>query len=132
LERLADLLRGRLADPVDVGEADLEPLAVREVDAGDTCHSVVLLALPLLVPGIGADHHGAPVPLDHTTALAHGLHRGTDFHEGSWDLPETEGDAAAREVVRGELHLDAITGEDADVVLAHLPGDGREDAVTAL
>jgi hypothetical protein len=37
-ELLADLLRGRLTDPVDVGQADLEPLLIRKVDAGDTCH----------------------------------------------------------------------------------------------
>ena len=37
LEVLADLLRGRLADAVDVGQTDLEALLVREVDAGDTC-----------------------------------------------------------------------------------------------
>src|SRR5262245_57275441 len=29
-ERVADLLRGRLADPVDVGQPDLEPLLVRQ------------------------------------------------------------------------------------------------------
>jgi hypothetical protein len=43
----------------------------------------VLLALPLLMPWIRADHHGAPVPLDDATPLTHGLDRGTDFHEGS-------------------------------------------------
>src|SRR5581483_11314769 len=42
------------------------------------------------------------------------------------------GDAAAGEVVGGELDLDAITRQDADVVLAHLPGDGREHCVAAV
>jgi len=42
-----------------------------------------LLALPLLVPGIGADDHRAPVPLDHAAPLAHGLDRRTDFHVSS-------------------------------------------------
>src|SRR5215204_137281 len=37
-----------------------------------------------------------------------------------------EGDPASGEVVRGELHLDAVSRKDADVVLAHLPGDLRE------
>ena len=37
-ECVADLLRRRLADPEDVGEPDLEPLLVRQVDACDTCH----------------------------------------------------------------------------------------------
>ena len=36
-ERGADLLRGRLADSVDVGQPDLQTLLVREVDAGDAC-----------------------------------------------------------------------------------------------
>src|SRR5262249_37420724 len=44
-ELRGDLARGRLADPVDVRQPDLEPLLVREVDSGDACH----LALPLLV-----------------------------------------------------------------------------------
>jgi hypothetical protein len=37
-EVLADLLRGRLADPVDVREAELEPLLIGEIDAGDACN----------------------------------------------------------------------------------------------
>ena len=36
-----DLLRGRLPDPEDVGEADLQPLLAWNVDASYTCHSVV-------------------------------------------------------------------------------------------
>jgi hypothetical protein len=72
-----DLARGRLADPVDVRQPDLEPLLVREVDAGDSGDGS---ALPLLVTGVGADDHGGAVPLDHAAAVAHGLHGGTDFH----------------------------------------------------
>ena len=37
-ELIADLLRGRAADPVDLREPDLEPLLVRDVDAGNTGH----------------------------------------------------------------------------------------------
>ena len=33
-----DLLAGRQADPVDVGQGDLDPLLARDVDAGDACH----------------------------------------------------------------------------------------------
>ena len=44
-----DLPRGRLADPIDVGQPDLEPLLVGEVDAGDACDDS---ALPLLVPRV--------------------------------------------------------------------------------
>ena len=38
-ERGCDLARRRLADAVDVGQPDLEPLLVRQVDAGDAGHS---------------------------------------------------------------------------------------------
>jgi hypothetical protein len=72
-----DLTRGRLADPVDVGQPDLEALLVRKIDSGDTCDGS---ALPLLVPRIAADDHGRAVPLDHAAALAHGLDGWTDFH----------------------------------------------------
>src|SRR4051794_40719479 len=36
------------------------------------------------------------------------------------------GDPAAGEIVGGELDLDPVARKDADVVLAHLPGDRRE------
>lgn len=72
-----DLARGRLADPVDVRQPDLEALLVGKVDSGDACDGS---ALPLLVPRIGADDHGRSVPLDHAAALAHGLDGWTDFH----------------------------------------------------
>ena len=45
-------------------------------------------------------------------------------------LPVPVGDPTAVEVVRAELDLDLVTGEDPDVVLPHLPGDGREHGVT--
>jgi hypothetical protein len=76
-ELRGDLARGRLADPVDVGQPDLEPLLVRKVDSGDSGYGS---ALPLLVPRIAADDHGRAVPLDHAAALAHGLDGRTDFH----------------------------------------------------
>src|SRR6476659_6449491 len=44
-------------------------------------------------------------------------------------LLHPEGDSAAGEVIGRELDLDTIAGEDADVVLAHLPGDTSEDAM---
>src|SRR5687768_3898672 len=89
------------------------------------------LALPLLVTRIGADDHGAPVPLDHAAALTHGFHGRTDFH-GRPSLAVAVGDPAAGEVVGGELDLDAVARGDADVVLAHLPGDRGEDCVPAV
>ena len=39
VELADDLLRGRLADPVDVRQPDLEPLLRRKVDSGDACHA---------------------------------------------------------------------------------------------
>ena len=43
-----------------------------------------------------------------------------------------EGDPASGEVVRGQFHLDPITRKDANVVLAHLPGDTSEDRVAVV
>jgi len=76
-----DLARRGLADSVDVGQPDLEPLLVRKVDSGDTCDGS---ALPLLVAWVGAYDHGRAVPLDDAAALAHGLDGGTDFHRVSY------------------------------------------------
>jgi hypothetical protein len=47
-------------------------------------------------------------------------------------LLHPKGDSAAGEVVGRELYLHAIAGENADVVLAHLPGDASEDVVTVV
>src|SRR6266498_3796138 len=41
------------------------------------------------------------------------------------------GNSAASQVVRAELNLDLVPGEDSDVVLPHLPGDGGQNAVAA-
>jgi hypothetical protein len=73
-----NLARRRLADPVDIGQPDLEALLVREVDSGDACDGS---ALPLLVTRVGADDHGRAVPLDHAAAFAPGLDGWTDFHD---------------------------------------------------
>src|SRR5262245_62727025 len=86
-----------------------------------------LSALPLLVPGVRADDDGAAVSLDDAAALAHGLDGWTDLHRSS--LLHSKGDSAAGEVIGRELDLDTIAGEDADVVLAHLPGDTSEDGM---
>jgi broad specificity phosphatase PhoE len=43
-ERRADALRGRRPDPVDVGQPDLEPLLIRKVHSGDTCHAFAIPA----------------------------------------------------------------------------------------
>jgi hypothetical protein len=71
-----DLLAGRQADPVDVGEGDLHALLARNVDTGNSGHR---LPLPLLVLGIGADdHHGATAAND-LAVVAAGLDGGSDF-----------------------------------------------------
>src|SRR4051812_12792415 len=56
------LLGVALADAVDVGERDLQPLLAGQVDAGQSCHvGSTPSALPLLVPGVVADHHDPAV-----------------------------------------------------------------------
>src|SRR3954449_712966 len=47
-------------------------------------------------------------------------------------LSVSVGDASAGQVVRRQLHLHLVAGEDADVVLAHLSGDGGEDGMTTV
>src|SRR5690349_8307313 len=44
-------------------------------------------------------------------------------------LLDAIGDAAAAQVVRRELDRDLVTGQNLDVVHAHLPGDVRDDLV---
>src|SRR6476620_12730102 len=39
------------------------------------------LALPLLVPWVGADHEDPPTPADDPAAVADPLHRWSDFHD---------------------------------------------------
>src|SRR3954451_13328510 len=46
-------------------------------------------------------------------------------------LPVPVGDSTAVEVVRTELDLDLVARKDADVVLAHLPGDRGEDGMAS-
>src|SRR6187397_2522163 len=48
------------------------------------------------------------------------------------DLLVSIGDATSAEVVRGELHLHLVSGEDADVVHAHLSGDVGQHLVAVL
>src|ERR687888_790588 len=78
-ERRAHLARRRLADAVDVGQPDLEPLLIGQVHSCDACQRP-LLALSLLVARIRADDHGRAVPLDDAAPLAHGLDGCSDLH----------------------------------------------------
>src|SRR6186997_2006044 len=63
---------------------------------------------------------------DARTFIGHGL------SSGHWRSSVSVRDAAAGEVVGRELHLHSIARQDADVVLAHLPGDRREDGMAAV
>ena len=76
--RREDLVRTREPDPKYVRESDLDALVVRNVDAGNSCH--VVLSLPLLVLGVFANHHHAPVPTDNLALVATWLDGCSDFH----------------------------------------------------
>lgn len=99
-------------------------------------------ALPLLMARVFADDHDASVPADHLALVAHALDARLNLHTSSsfflvvehlsgstsrgllrWSsrLPVTVNDAASGQVVRRELHDYAITWQNADVVLPHLP-----------
>jgi len=47
-------------------------------------------------------------------------------------LLHSKGDSAASEVIGRELDLDTIAGEDADVVLTHLPRDPGENGMAVV
>src|SRR4029450_8962475 len=78
---LDDLVRPGGTDAVDVTEWDVKGLVGREVAPGDPSHAVPPLSLPLLVPGVRADHADHAAPADHLAAIADLLHRRTDLHE---------------------------------------------------
>ena len=71
--------RPSMADSVNIGQADVNSLAVRNVDSSNACHTLVLtllspaLSLPLFVLGVGTDHahHTAAAndPTIHTNFL---------------------------------------------------------------
>src|SRR5438067_12406914 len=85
------------------------------------------LSLALLVTGVLADDHDAPVTTDHLALVAHLLDARLDLHLLlSWS-PDSRataflvpvGDATSGAVVGGQLHLAAIPRHDAEVVTAH-------------
>src|SRR5690606_10488137 len=75
-----DGLGADAADAKDVREGDFAPLVVRDVDAGNTGHDL-LLTLPLLVTGVlfANDTHHALTTNDFA-AFAARLDRCSDFH----------------------------------------------------
>src|SRR5947209_19682060 len=92
--------------------------------------AIVLLALALLVARVVADDLHPAVPADHLALLTDSLDARADLH--GCLLLVAVGDAASGEVVGGQLHLDAVTGQDPDVVHPHLPGDVGEDLVAVV
>src|SRR5262245_48461976 len=88
----------------------------------------LLLTLALLVARVLADDAHRAVAADHLALLTHLLDRRTDLHVILWLLVAV-GHATPAEVVRSELDLHLVAGEDPDVVHPHLPGDVREDLV---
>lgn len=73
------LMRGRGPDPIDIGQANLDPLVVRQIDAVNTYHGP--LALPLLVSGIplANNPHDAAAP-NQLAMLAHALDARSYLH----------------------------------------------------
>src|SRR5687768_4029672 len=89
-----------------------------------------VLSLPLLVPRVLADDPRHALTLDDLAVLAARLHRWPHLHAAL--LLEPVSDAAAREVVRRQLDLHAVAGQDADEVHAHLAAHVGEHAMAAL
>src|SRR5206468_12771534 len=81
--RAQDVVRPLPADPIDVGESDLNPLGSREVDACNTCHKSS--ALPLLVLRIRADHAHDTTPAHDLALVANLFHRCSYFHTSDPD-----------------------------------------------
>jgi hypothetical protein len=104
-----DLVGAGRPDAVDVGQRDIQPLVAGKVDACDPCHPVALLALPLLVPRVRADHEDVAAPADDATLVAHLLHRRSDLHRSLLLVPVHH--TTPREVVRRELHQDPVSRE---------------------
>ena len=78
-------------------------------------------ALALLVARVGlADHHHVAVAADDLAFLTHSFDTRSNLHRAySLPLLIPIGDSTPLEVIRGELHLDAIPGQDTDVVHPH-------------
>ena len=78
-----DLLGGRVADAVNVGQTDLDALLAREVDAEKTSHGIsssLFLALALLVTRVLANDEDLAMTPNDLALVAHLLDRRTDLH----------------------------------------------------
>ena len=77
-----------------------------------------------------ADHHDATVPADDLALLADFLDTRSDLH--GVPLLVAVRNATPGEVVRGELYLNLVAGQNTDVVHSHLSGDMRQYLVAIL
>src|SRR4029453_16136912 len=81
--RRQDVVRALPADPVDVGQADFDPLRSRKIHSSNASH----LTLPLLVLLVRADHvHHAGAGND-LVLVANAFHRCSHLHNFSTMLP---------------------------------------------
>src|SRR5262245_19087532 len=97
------------------------------------------LALDLLVADVGADDAHPAVAADDAALLADAPDGRSDLHDGTPDgrLRALLGslsvdDTTLRQVVGTHFDGDAVPGQDADEVHAHLAGHVREDPVPVL
>src|SRR5215207_1802879 len=82
-----------------------------------------ILALPLLVTWVRADHPHHPAPAYHLAPLADGLHARPYLQSCSFlfiTLPEPVSYTSPVEVIGAELHLDFVSRQDPDVIHPHL------------
>lgn len=79
---LQDLHRIGRTYPVNVPKRDVDPLVIWNVNSENSCHNLAFyrLTLPLLVPGIRADHSNHALAANYLTVLAEPLYRCSNFH----------------------------------------------------
>ena len=71
------------ADTIDISQANLDSLILRQINTGNSCHltlHLLFLTLSLLMLGILANHHNAALALNDFALLAHGLYGRSYFH----------------------------------------------------
>lgn len=86
-----------------------------------------------------ADDHDAAMPTDHFALLADFFYTRFDLHghltsfslDGCHSLIAI-GNATSGEVIRGELYLHFVAGENTDVIHSHLSGDMSQNFVAVL
>src|SRR4029077_12878701 len=116
--------RARLANAVDGGEADPEPLVGRQINTCNACHTVLSLTLSLPVLWIRTDHAHHAAPMHNLALHTDFLYRCPYFHFPlqSFRLPlfVTIHNPSARQVVWRKLDGYAIPRKYADEIFPHL------------